>query len=63
MKQFLRLHSQLTAGKKHELAKRIVDFSELGREFPDVGPLVGAYEIEGDDDLDGGGDDDSDDDA
>jgi hypothetical protein len=59
MKDFLRLHSQLTSGRKHELAKRIVTFAELGREMPVQGPLAATYNIEGDDDLDAGGDDES----
>jgi hypothetical protein len=60
MKDFLCLHSQLsTSGRKHELAKRIVAFSELGREMPVQGPLAATYNIEGDNDLDAGGDDES----
>jgi hypothetical protein len=47
MKDFLRLHSQLTSGRKHELAKRIVAFAELGREMPVQGPLAATYNIEG----------------
>jgi hypothetical protein len=63
MKDFLRLHSQITSGRKHELAKRIVDLHELGIERPMQGPLAATYNIEGDDDLDAGGDDDSEIDA
>jgi hypothetical protein len=58
MKDFLRLRSQPTTGKKHELAKRIFDLPEL-EEVPVEGPLAAAYNIEGDDDLDAGGDDES----
>jgi hypothetical protein len=58
MKDFLRLRSQPTSGKKHELAKRIFDLPEL-EEVPVEGPLAAAYNIEGDDDLDAGGDDES----
>jgi hypothetical protein len=62
MKDFLRLRSQPTFGRKHELAKRIVELSELAAgtlEVPVQGPLAAAYNIEGDDDLDAGGDDES----
>jgi hypothetical protein len=63
LKDFLCLRSQPTSGKKHELAKRIVDFSELGctEEVPVLlqGPLAATYNIEGGDDLDPGGDDES----
>jgi hypothetical protein len=59
LKDYLRLRSQPTSGKKHELAKRIVRFSELGTAIPVQGPLAATYNIEGDDDLNVGGDDES----
>jgi hypothetical protein len=60
MKDFLRLRSQPTSGRKHELAKRIVELSELAAGTEEVqGPLASTYNIEGDDDLDAGGDDES----
>jgi hypothetical protein len=62
MKDFLCLLSQLTSGKKHELAKRIFDLPAL-EEVPVQGPLAAVYNIEGDDNLDAGGDDESDIDA
>ncbi len=62
MKDFLCLRSQPTFGRKHKLAKRIVELSELAagtQEVPVQGPLAATYNIEGDDDLDAGGDNES----
>jgi hypothetical protein len=63
MKDFLCLRSQPTSGRRHELTKRIVEFSELVADTQEVpvqqGPLALTYNIEGDDDLDAGGDDES----
>jgi hypothetical protein len=63
MKDHLCLHSQPTTGRKHEFAKQIVEFSELGTEMPVHGPLAATYNIEGGDDLDAGGDNESEIDA
>jgi hypothetical protein len=56
------LLSQPASGKRHKLAKRIFDLSEL-EEVPVQGPLAADYNIGGDDDLDAGGGDESEIDA
>jgi hypothetical protein len=55
--------SQTRSGRKHELAKRVVELQEPGAKRPMQGPFPAACDIEGDDDLDPGGNDESETDA